>query len=177
MSASTQSGAQSGILNTTRGRWVLVDDESAKAELLRRARVSAKDEAFIIETVDRGRTVFTEARAELLPTLDAVLAAKDDAVLRRVRDQIEKLRPFVSEREITASTMPSQFMSRDSAAMSEGLKVPPHLQIEARIVSQTTHGVQLDELAKHARYLVTYLQKGLRNCVERALRRRTAKFS
>jgi hypothetical protein len=155
-------GWEAGFNNTTRGRWVLVEDEAAKTELLSRARISAEDQTFLRETATRGRNIFTETRNELLPTLDAVLASKDDPVFKRVRDQIDKLTASVPEREIALMHAPKRFISRDSAAVSEGLKVPPHVQLEASILAQTSHGMQLDELATHARYLVTYLQKGMK---------------
>ena len=148
--------------STTRGRWVIVDQDEAKKDLLRRAGVSAKDLKLVEETAARARSVFDEARGELLPTLDAVLATEKDSVITGIRDEIKKLRSHHTEHEIVEVFAPKQFATRDSAALSEGRKVPPHLELEATILSQLTSGAQLDALGKHARYLVTYLQKRMK---------------
>ena len=148
--------------NSTRGRWATYDDEGAKAEFLRRARVSAADLKLLDEIALRARTVFDETKGELLPTLDVALSVKEDPVLRKVRNEIEQTPSFTSEHDIAAMSAPKQAISRDSSAMMEGWKVAPHLQLEHKVLFQLSCGFQLVELAKHARYLTTYLQKGMK---------------
>jgi hypothetical protein len=155
-------GEVQSFSNTTRGRWVVYDEDAAKAELLRRAGISAADLKFLEDAASHGRAVFDEAKGELLPTLDAVLASKEDSVLRKARDEIEKIPSFTSERDIATMSAPNKVMSRDSSAVMEGRKVAPHLQLETRILFQLSCGMQLSELARKARYLVTYLQKGMK---------------
>ena len=155
-------GFQQAMSNGPHGRWALVDDEGAKAELLRRARVSAADLKLMDETALRARTVFDETKGELLPTLDVALSLKEDPVLRRVRDEIDKTPAFTSEHDIAAMSAPKRAISRDSSAMMEGWKVAPHLQLEHKVLFQLSCGFQLVELAKHARYVATYLQKGMK---------------
>jgi predicted nucleotide-binding protein len=157
-------GSVSVSSNETQGRWVVVDEEDAKDEILRRANASPEDVGLLDETARRALRVFDEVRNELLPTLDAVLAsrAKGDAVLKKVRDEIEKLESHHSDRDFIAAARPKQVVSRDSSAVMEGIKTPPHVRLEAEILSHVSCAVQLEELAKRARYLVTYLQKGMK---------------
>jgi hypothetical protein len=155
-------GLQPAIGNATLGRWVVHDEGAVKAEILRRARVSDADLKLLDETASQARVVFDEVKEELLPTLDAVLAAKEDATIRRVRDEIEKSRSCTSEQEIVSMFMPKNQLSRDSSAIAEGPKVAPHLQLEAKLLFQMSGGMQLIDLAKSARYLVTYMQKGMK---------------
>lgn len=155
-------GAEGGFGSATRGRWGLVDPESVKADIFKRAGVSAEDLQFMLDTAERGGATFDEVQNELLPTLDAVLSGKQDATLQRVRDEIQSLASAISEREVIHAGMPNQIMSRDSTAMAEGMKAPPHLEVQARVLSQASRGVRLNDLAKHTRYLITYLEKGMK---------------
>jgi hypothetical protein len=155
-------GAEGGFSNATRGRWAIVDSESVKEEILHRAGVTEEDRKFMEETVTRGVAHFDEVRNEILPTLDAMLNGKADATLRRVRDEIDSLEASISEHKIVQVSMPNQVMSRDSTAIAEGLKAPAHLELQAKLLSQASPGASLVDLAKHARYLVTYLEKGMK---------------
>lgn len=151
-------GFTQAIGNTTHGRWAIMDEQGVQQELLKRANVSDTDLNFLRDTAARGETILASARSEMLPSLDAALALNEDSVLRRIRDNAQKASP-VLERDIMRANMPEQVASRDSPAVSEGIRVPPHLQLEARVLAQVSVGMQLDELAGHARYLTTYIQK------------------
>jgi hypothetical protein len=148
--------------NTTRGRWALCDEDGVKAEILRRAGMSEDDLGAIGETARKAGTAFDDARFDLLASLDAVLATNDDPVLRKTRGEIDALQSHMSEWDVIQSAAPAQFMTRDSAALSEGRRTPPHLQLEARRVALLSYGLNLSELAKRARYVEKYLEKRLK---------------
>ncbi|HEX4338219.1 MAG TPA: nucleotide-binding protein [Polyangiaceae bacterium] len=155
-------GLQQAMSSGTRGRWLRVDAETAKQELLDQANVSPADMAFLERTAKHGRDVFRDVRAELLPTIDAAVASKSDKVLEEKRRAIAGLVDSASERDFLLLNLPKQFATRDSTAASEGVRYAPHLELEARILALASIGAQLKRLAEHASYVATYLQKAMK---------------
>lgn len=148
--------------STTRGRWKICDEDGVKAEILRRAGIAERDLAAGQEAATRVGAVFDDARAELLSSLDAVLATSDDRTLRRERDEVDGLKSHFFERDFIQDARPTQVITRDRAAHAEGLRAPPHFQLEARRLSLLSYGLNIVTLGKHARYVEKYLEKRLK---------------
>lgn len=149
----------SEFVNTTRGEWAEYDHRAVMDHVSKLAEVSGGDWKRIESVAADAAAIFGAVKAEILPTLDAVLAAHDDEAIRKARAEIAKLESHHSMRDLARVMAPGQIVSRDTRAMNEGIQVPPHLQVQARLVEQFSYGSQLADLAKQIRYVSTYLQK------------------
>ncbi|NOU27135.1 MAG: nucleotide-binding protein [Polyangiaceae bacterium] len=154
-------GLDGGMATRTIGRWQTHDAVYIRETLLRNAKVTRAELGRLEGDAQRLRAIFLAAQAEVLPTLDAALARSESTVVRGVRDKIEALKSHTSTRDVIATFRPQQVRSRDSLALSGGFQTPPHLELEAELLSQQTSGMQLEELGKLMRYLVTFLRKGM----------------
>lgn len=152
-------GADGGFCDTTRGQWAEYDFADLSETIKQIAGVSDDDWEKIEDVADRVKQSFDEARSELLSTLDAILVTHDEPPLRDVRKSIGDLKSHVTSSQLVRTLAPRQYMSRDGRAINEGLKVPPHISVHVRLAEKLSFGKQAEELAKHARYVASYLQK------------------
>jgi predicted nucleotide-binding protein len=151
-------GGVGAHVSRTRGPWAEYSFEDVQQEVLRRAGIP--DLAPMGEAAQAAGRVFDECKAEILPTLDALLAVHDDAVLRDVRQRIADLTSHISRDDFAKSNIPhGQYFSRDTLAITQGMRVPPHLLIEAWALSMYSYGNRVQELANNVRYAVRYLQQ------------------
>jgi predicted nucleotide-binding protein len=145
-------------LSRTRGPWAEYSYEAVQDEILRRAGIS--DLSAMGHAAEAAGNVFDECKAEILPTLDALLAANDDSVLREVRQKIAELKNHLSRQDFAQSYIPrGQYMTRDNLAISQGMRAPPHLQLEAWALEIYSYGNMAQELANNVRYAIRYLQQ------------------
>jgi predicted nucleotide-binding protein len=151
-------GGVGAHVSRTQGPWAEYSYEGVQEEILRRAGIT--DLAPMGQPAEAAGRVFEECKAELLPTLDALLAVYDDAVLRDVREKVAELQSHISRDEFARSYIPKgQYFSRDTLAITQGMRVPPHLLIEAWALSMYSYGNRVQELANNVRYAVRYLQQ------------------
>jgi predicted nucleotide-binding protein len=156
----TEWGSEGAFSSRTQGGpWAIYDYEAVLDEI--RNRADAADTAIVETATKTIESVFEACRAELLPTIDVLLATQPDEAVKAVRDKIAKLRAFHSEHDyFDALTAGKQFRSRDNRALAEGIVAPPHVKIELWITSQVSRQKAIQELAKHADYLAKYIEKG-----------------
>ncbi len=152
-------GANGGFNDTTRGQWAEYDPDAVSQAIMELAGVTDEDWSQLEAVAEAAEEAFDSAHAEMLPILDAILVAHDEAPIRDVRKTIGALRNHFPSQDLVTALMPRQFMSRDGRAMNEGPKVPPHIQVQVRLAEQLSYGTQATALAKHARYAASYLQK------------------
>ncbi len=127
-------------------------------EIKRRAGVT--DTSAIERATQSIETIFEECKAELLPTIDALLASGDDKAIEKVRKEISALKASTSEHEFfKALTAGKQFATRDSRAMQGGVRAPPHVRVALWIASQTSYQKAARDLAGKVTYLAKYLEK------------------
>lgn len=139
------------------GLWCEYSFETVKAEVLRRAEVSDTDP--LNDAAKTAGDAFQAAREEIIPALDAILSAKEDDVLRGLRDNIAQLKDHISREDFASVLRPSgQFFTRDTMAATGGLRVPHHLQFQLWVMERYSWGQQAKELAKLTRQAVKYLQ-------------------
>lgn len=155
----TEWGNEGAFSNQTQGGpWAIYDYDAILNEIKRRAQVL--DTSTIEDTAEAIGDVFTECQDDLLPTIDALLAAKDDDAITKVRKKIASLKPFHTERDFFQATVAGkQFGTRDSRAMAEGLRAPPHVKVGFWLTSLFSYQNSARELAKQAKYLAKYIEK------------------
>ncbi len=113
----------------------------------------------ITDAAEAAGEVFEEARSQLLPILDAIIASGDDATIKDIRENARKLRTHHSVEDLVKAIMPrGQIMSRDMIALGQGVQPPLHLRVSSWVVSQYSYGSQLKELSKLARHAIRYLR-------------------
>ena len=71
----------------------------------------------------------------VLSILQVAMTEPSDAFLAELNDKVDKL--FIISRTAAATTLTrrGQFVSRDTAALYQGIKLPPHLEVLAEVVS------------------------------------------
>ena len=148
-------------LSRSSGHWVPIEYDAVKNAILHRATVS--DYMPLVEAARKAHSTFDEAREELYPLIDAVLSVNDDNVIREQKEKLAKLPGFFSTQDMARDELPrGQFMTRDSLAMSQGLRPPHHAVFKAWLFEQISCGKQVGEVAKIGRHLARYLEHKLK---------------
>jgi predicted nucleotide-binding protein len=143
---------------TQGGPWTVYDYDFVLREINKRAGVS--DMSVIEAAAESVGLVFHECRDELLPTIDALLATKDDEAIKKVRAEIASLEAYHTEMDLfRVMASGKQFRTRDARAISEGVRAPPHVKVELWAMAQLSYQRSARELAKHANYLAKYIEK------------------
>jgi predicted nucleotide-binding protein len=102
---------------------------------------------------------FERYKSEFITTIEVVLSDHDDKFLAQKRKEVDTVKTF-SQNEMIKAHMPiGQIMSRDSLALSQGLKAPPHIAIECMLYSQVSPKLAFKKLATLADANVSYMQK------------------
>lgn len=150
-------GSMRRFSSQTTGPWREYKYNEVRQEILRRAG-SPKLDA-IVQAAKAAEVVFEKSRGKLAPALDALLDASDSSTLREQKNRIKELQSHVSASDVVQEQIPRNFMSRDSLAMSQGIKVPHHIGFQAWLAEQFSHGQQLEELARIAEHVAKYLHE------------------
>jgi hypothetical protein len=103
---------------------------------------------------------FEEKKAELLSILQTVTSLKkDDAFLTRLRDEAQKTKVF-SGSDFIADQQPSgSLWSRDSTAMSQGIRIPPHVAVLAEVFALRQPFSALEQLAQIAKRASSHIKR------------------
>lgn len=150
-------GEIDGIANQTYGEWAYTQYQEVKAEIQRRAGVP--DLTLIEDATEAAEQVFNRSRSELLPLLDALISALQDAVIQESKDKVSKLSSHASMQDYINNLSPKgRFMSRDTRAMTGGRRAPHHTVFYCWVVSQASFGSHLKELSEIARHVKRYLE-------------------
>ena len=124
-------------------------------------RAGMTDTAEIDAASRHAQEIFEQAREELLPYLDALLALRDDARLREIRAEVASLPSGKARASIVEAQRPRNVMTNDHQALAQflqGCEAPPHLAFEGWLFSALSRGVQAAALAKLARQTERYLR-------------------
>jgi hypothetical protein len=90
-------------------------------------------ERFATSIFDVAHPLYLEAQALVTPILEA-----SGDTSRALLDELVGESWGISQAEYLRQARPSQIGSRDSAAICEGMKIPPHVVYRARVVSEYT---------------------------------------
>lgn len=115
------------------------------------------------ESARRAGRLVEEKKEELLSILQAVTSEKkEDSFLGRLREDAQKIRGFSGNDFVKAQQPSGSLWSRDSTAMSQGLRVPPHIAVmaEAFAIRQPFGAVEkLAQIAKRASSHIRRLER------------------
>jgi hypothetical protein len=124
-----------------------------------RERAGSPDIDGMKTKIERSRGSFLDLKETATSILVTVLAEREDAFLRKKLEQVEKLLVPEISGVIRALLPQGNFWSRDSLAMSQGLKVAPHQAEAALPISAQALGHALGDLERSAREAASHLKR------------------
>ena len=100
-------------------------------------------------------SVFREQRGNLLSILEVLLADAESTVLVQMQDAIESLAVH-NEGQVVHLLRPKQSVSRDSLAVYQGIRTPPHIAVLSEVLAiQNTVGI-ITKLANLTRQITSH---------------------
>ncbi|MGJ0392279.1 MAG: TIR domain-containing protein [Methylocystis sp.] len=144
----------------SRGDWEEFNPEGITSEIYRRAgnpdlsEVRARSEALSVRVQDQ--------RAELLSALTVALSETNDPFLRGLKERAEECVIRDSSDILKAMLPRGSFMSRDTLALTQGLKAAPHQLVLADMTALNQPSAcahELSEIAKQAGSHLTRIER------------------
>lgn len=146
-----------GYCSKTTHGWGVYADEDVKAVLAELA-----NEGELSELTRLGNQVHQAVdrlKGQLCAILSATSRGQSDEYLGGLKEKAEHMFTWADAGTVGQAYVSGRtFMSRDSAATSEGLRIPPHLQVQAQLVSAFSPVAGAMALAEIARQAAEYLQ-------------------
>jgi hypothetical protein len=103
--------------------------------------------------------IVQEAKDDVTSLLRAYMRRDDDEHLRELLDEVQALEPLSSNQCLRAQLPSGKFMSRDSTAVSQGLRSAPHQEVIARVVSIRSPFEAATQLASVCRRAARHLDR------------------
>ena len=154
---SSEWGFQPAIMNPTSSNW-----QEYSREDVERAALEGIDPGFrgAFKTAsDRATAAFEEANSLLLTVCGVLLERNPSPTLERIRNEIESNGGGSSEYALTRAWGPQgRVGSRDSLAISQGIRVPPHKTLAAEQASRLSRFLALEALAKSGREVIRFME-------------------
>lgn len=150
-------GLDRGFSDATRGSWVEYTPDEVRAAIFAMAGNPSLDEANVL--AKEAGVAFDRDKAEVLSILSNELSKDEDAYLKELRSNAEKI-AVLSRNAIIAALRPGgQFMSRDSIAVNQGLLTPPHGLVLAEVAHLRMQSRVCGELGAVARKAGSHLAR------------------
>jgi predicted nucleotide-binding protein len=141
----------------TTGDWVEYDADDVQRRILRAAGNPELGPAR--DLAGRGQALFETTNSEVLSILTTAHGQKPDTFVASLKEQVEKL-SIPSKGEVTRRLMPSgEIMSRDSLAVSQRIRVPPHISVLADVFALKQPSTMCARLAALARRAGSHLAR------------------
>jgi predicted nucleotide-binding protein len=117
----------------SRGHWQQFDPHEVKAIIFQRARSPNLEPAR--KAAAEAESVFDEFKAQAASILETELGNQSDAFLARLKADLEKVRPM-SSFDVAEHWRPKgAIMTRDTVALGQGMRIPPHVEVLAELAS------------------------------------------
>ena len=132
--------------NRTCGNWIKFDPDEVRVAIYSRAGNPDMETLRKFDT--DALNEFNDCKMSVLSILQVAMTEPSDAFLAELNGKVDKL--FIISRTAAATTLTrrGQFVSRDTAALYQGIKLPPHLEVLAEVVSLKTTLEILKNLAR-----------------------------
>ena len=140
----------------TRGDWVQFPEDAVEKEIRKRAGDPDINKAE--EAAGEGRKLFERRRDDIVSIMRTATAVHDDPFLEKLREEAEKLR-VLTVPDFIRAFQPSQIVSADIDAVTQGLWTPPHLSVLAEVASMKAPKGACESLAKIARQAFSHLER------------------
>ena len=117
----------------SQGHWQKFDPEVVKGRI--RAIAKNPDIGEAKDCAKKAAAQFDDAKSEIMSIIENELDGRPDIFLNRLKDELEKLEP-ASAFEIAQHWSPKgEFITRDTLAMGQGNRMPPHVEILSEVVA------------------------------------------
>ncbi len=153
---SVEWGFMDRFSNPTSQNWVEYADEAVRKAA--RTDVASDYDDRLKEISKYAEQTCEESRDVLLTIVDAMLDKERTATLDRIRNEIQKIDNIVSTREIIDALLPSNFITRDSTAMTQGRQTPVHIALYADLMSLFSPFTGLEAVLKSCKSLLGYME-------------------
>lgn len=143
----------------SRGDWREFDDSIIEDQI---RRIAGDPDLTALEKVsDEADDVFNSAKSDIASILVG-LSVEQDKFVERLSEQLDTMMPLNAS-EILQVWMPKgQVMTRDMPAMGQGMSIPPHFAMLARLRSLSHSFGNCRSAAEIARKLAAHLARGAR---------------
>lgn len=158
---SSEWGLYDAFSNETSGDWREYDFDFVYNEILKRA--NSPDLLEIKNLSEETKQKLNNRQSEILSILETLLKSNDDNFLNKLLDNVEQIKVY-SERDFIDAMSPSgKLFSRDSLALSQGLKPPPHICVLAEVEAIFSAKEACEKLAKIAPKAASHLRRVSKN--------------
>ncbi len=111
---------------------------------------------------EKAENAFDTEKHEVLSLLSTTLSEKSDSFLSNLKDDLEKLN-VLSQSQVIAVFRPSgQSISRDSLAIYQGLRTPPHISVFSEVIALQKASSCCQKLSQIARRAGSHLARQTR---------------
>lgn len=111
---------------------------------------------------DEGKQLFQEKLPELVSIVGTAYEIKSDKFLKKILDELEEKR-IMTASDFIDYLKPSKIFSRDSLAVSQGLKTPPHIAVLADVNEISSPIVSCKKISKLALQAASHLERVSKN--------------
>jgi predicted nucleotide-binding protein len=132
----------------TRGHWEEFTADAVRAELFRRSGNPDLEPAR--RRAVTGQALVEEKRDQAASILHTVLKRRDDSFLAKLLEEVNDVKVLTQSDYLSYARPHGRLMSRDSLAVSQGLRTPAHLSVVADVAALRSPDVACDELQKIA---------------------------
>ncbi|MEX2347717.1 MAG: TIR domain-containing protein [Balneolaceae bacterium] len=158
---SSEWGSRDAVFNyDTSGNWVEYDFEGVRKKIFEISGVSDLSDSR--ELAEKAEKLFKEKLPSVLSILESAVETKEDNFLRKKLSEIEEIKIFTAN-DFAEYLMPKNIMSRDSLAVSQGLKTPPHISILSEINAIRSPFKACDKMAKLSLQAASHLERVSKN--------------
>lgn len=138
--------------------WVEVTYEDVEAGI--RALAGHPDTEPLENAAQKAEVLFKRYYDEVLSIVGASAEQTQSAGIREILGEVKELHSHVDVGTIAAHFRPGQIMSRDSLAMSQGVRTPHHIAFNCWVVSELSFLENLRRLEIFARRTAGYIAGG-----------------
>ena len=112
---------------------------------------------------EKAEKAFDTEKHEVLSLLSTVLAEKPDTFISNLKDDVEKLH-VLSQSQVIGVLRPSgQLISRDSLAVTQGFRTPPHILVLSEVMALQKASTCCQKLSQIARRASSHLARQTRH--------------
>jgi predicted nucleotide-binding protein len=153
---SSEWGFQDNFMAPTSNNWQERTLDEVQAALF--AGVDAKFRAALTDVSERASTAYNKTKDNFKSILAILMEDIKTDAIKEIAQDFGMLSGPYSENKIANALKPGQVMTRDSLAMSQGLRVPPHISTMAWLKSTESPFQAILELSQLVRRALNYLE-------------------
>lgn len=116
-------------------------------------------ESQLMEASEQAKGVFQDTRNSLTTLIAVLIEGKKTEMLLEIQSEAREIEIPISKSELINHMSPKgTFMTRDTAALTQGTRVPPHIELETKFLSMRSPFVSHQSISRIARKLYKYME-------------------